>query len=191
MTTVCSFAERIHVDIMDGILAPTVSPDLIQIVLPQDIKVDLHLMVKSPDNYLDKVLALDPYLVILHAEADFEETAMLAQLKSSGIKTGLAVLQATPVEPLINRLSNYDYVLVFGGHLGYQGGQADLRMLDKVRLIKQQLPSIEIGWDGGINDINVKTIAEAGVSVFNVGGYIHNAINPQDAYAKIKLLLNQ
>jgi ribulose-phosphate 3-epimerase len=80
-------------------------------------------------------------------------------------------------------------VLVFSGNLGHHGGEADLGLLEKVRQIKVHHPEVEIGWDGGINDQNVKQLVEAGVEVLNVGGYIQKADYPERAYATLKRVI--
>jgi pentose-5-phosphate-3-epimerase len=89
----------------------------------------------------------------------------------------------------IELMADYDQVLIFSGRLGYHGGQADLGLLTKVRQVKEIYPGLEIAWDGGINDQNVKTITGAGVSVLNVGGFIQKSESPVEAYAKIKASL--
>ena len=76
-------------------------------------------------------------------------------------------------------------------HLGFHGGEADLSLLDKVREVRQLYPEVEIGWDGGINDSNAAQLIVAGVDVLNVGGYVHKAPSPNDAYATLKTLAEQ
>jgi len=86
-------------------------------------------------------------------------------------------------------MHSFDHVLVFSGNLGRHGGEADLGLLEKVRQIKAHHPEVEIGWDGGINDQNVKQLVEAGVEVLNVGGYIQKADDPEHAYATLKRVI--
>jgi pentose-5-phosphate-3-epimerase len=75
--------------------------------------------------------------------------------------------------------------MVYSGDLGRHGGQADLALLGKVPVIREYYPDIEISWDGGINDQNARALVEAGIDVLNVGGFIQNAAQPQDAYQKL------
>ena len=105
------------------------------------------------------------------------------------LPVGIALLQDTPVETLNHFINVIDHVLIFSGNLGHHGGSADLGLLGKVHAIRQMNPQIEIGWDGGINDQNILVLRDAGVSVFNTGGYIQNADDPKNAYESLTNLL--
>lgn len=180
-----SFAERIHLDFMDGRLTPAKSPQLNEVILARGRLIDVHLMFKRPLEQIEEVVKLSPNLVIVHAEAE-GVTEFLTDLDSFGIKRGVALLADTPVSAVQPWLSKLDYVLVFSGKLGYFGGQVDLKLLNKVSELKQLKPQLEIGWDGGINDQNAAELVRAGVDVLNVGGFIHRAEDPATAYAKLE-----
>lgn len=131
MELVTKFAERVHIDLMDGIFAPTKSPSLDQIWWPEDVTADIHLMYQNPMNYLDKLVQLKPNLVIIHYETQDNLAHMATHLHENGIKTGLAILSETPAEKAFDLLPCFDHVLVFSGKLGYHGGEADLSNLEK------------------------------------------------------------
>jgi len=185
------FAERIHIDLMDGIFAPTQSPPLNQIWLPDTLVCDIHLMYQRPMNYLEQLVKLNPHLVVIHAEADVDHAHFATHLRERGIKAGLALLQKTTIDSVAELMSCFDHVLVFSGDLGHHGGQADLTLLDKVRQLRETYPKLEISWDGGINDQNAPQLIEAGVDVLNVGGFIQKADNPEGRYAALMELANQ
>lgn len=181
------FAVRWHIDVADGLFAPHKLIDLDYLWWPGNVQVDVHMMYKNPMQHLELLVVQHPRLVIVHAECegDFEQWANT--LHYHGIEVGVALLPGTPVSVIAEALPHIDHVLVFSGNLGYQGGsQADLRLLEKVQQLRALKPTLEIGWDGGVNDQNAATIAAAGVDVLNVGGYIQHAPNPQAAYAKLK-----
>ena len=180
------FAERVHIDLMDGILAPTKSPGLEQIWLAGELISDIHLMYQRPMNYLAQLVKLKPHMVVIHYEAEVNHAHFATHLREHGIKAGLALLQPTPVEAIGELMPCFDHVLVFSGDLGHHGGQADLKLLEKVRQIRKKFPAAEISWDGGINDQNAKQLAEAGVDVLNVGGFIQKAPDPPAAYAVLQ-----
>ena len=184
------FAERIHIDLMDGEFAPTKSPNLDSIWLPDGLVSDIHLMYQRPMDYIDQLIKLKPNLVVIHNEADVHHMDFAARLHAENIKAGLAILSDTPVEYAYQIMHSFDHVLVFSGHLGYHGGQADLGLLDKVRKIREHHPEAEIGWDGGISDQNALQLVEAGVDVLNTGGFIQKAADPAKAYAELEKLLN-
>ncbi len=183
------FAKRIHIDMMDGDFAPTISPRLRDISLPPHLKTDIHLMYRRPMEALDDLIRLRPNMVIIHNEADVHHMHFAAELHKEGIKTGLALLQDTPVHYTEQILHSFDHVLIFSGNLGHHGGEANLALLDKVQEVHQIHPDAEIGWDGGINITNAAKLIEGGVDVLNVGGYVHRATNPKDAYATLETIV--
>lgn len=179
------FAKRIHIDLMDGEFAPTLSPYLDDIWWPYELKADIHLMYERPMEYLDQLVKLKPNMVIIHNEVTVHHMHFSAELHKHDIKTGLAILADTPIDWAAQIMHSFDQVLIFSGNLGYHGGEADLGLLEKVRFVRKHHPDAEIAWDGGINDQNVKQLVEAGVNVLNVGGYIQKADNPEEHYQQL------
>lgn len=180
------FAKRIHVDLMDGKFTPKASPDLDQIWWSENLKADVHLMYKEPLPALEQLVKLRPHLVVIHFEADVNHKQFSDMLHENGIKSGLAILQSTNLDEVADLIKSFDQVLVFSGHLGFHGGEFDTTQLKKVTEIKNNYPEVEIAWDGGINDQNANILADAGVEVLNVGGYIQKSANPAEAYAKLQ-----
>ncbi|MDR2524266.1 MAG: hypothetical protein LBC95_01845 [Candidatus Nomurabacteria bacterium] len=180
------FARRVQVDLADGEFAAPATVNLNQIYCDDEWSVDLHLMFARPSEWTEAVVALKPDLVILHAEAEGDLLALFEHLHKFGIRVGVALLPGTSVAPARELIEIADYVLIFGGHLGYQGGSADLTQLEKVAQIKKINPRTEIGWDGGANAGNVAEIAAAGIDVINVGSAIIEAKNPAETYQKLQ-----
>ena len=145
---------------------------------------------------IDKLIQLKPHMVIIHAEADGNLSIIAAHLHAAGIKTGLALLPDTQVFQVRNLLPSFDAMLIFGGHLGYQGGSADLSQLHKIteeksREAKEHQPHIEIMWDGGVNNTNAEVLLRAGIDVLNVGSYIHTAEKPKVNYSILESMALQ
>lgn len=183
------FAERMQIDLMDGVFTPTKSPSIESIWFFEDKVTDLHLMYKYPADALNVVLDLKPNLLIIHAEADVHVPTIAGALKSAGIKFGLALLAETPVSEILDHVEYLDHVLIFSGDLGRFGGQADLNLLKKISQLKIYKPTLEFGWDGGVNEMNVKQLRNGGVDVINVGGYLQNADDAFTNYQKLTNLL--
>lgn len=183
---VTPFAKRIHLDFMDGQLAPVTSPELSDITVPKNLKVDLHLMYQNPARHMRAIVKLKPHLVIVHAEADGNFVTFAQILHKMGMKVGVALLPETPANAIKPALDYIDHVMIFSGDLGHFGGSADLDLLIKAQAIKHLKKSLEIGWDGGINDSNIHLLAAGGVDVLNVGGFIQKASNPKAAYATLR-----
>lgn len=182
------FAQRIHLDLMDGRFASPKSIDLDQLYWPANIAVDLHIMYKSPLVHTKTLVGLHPQMVIVHAEAEGAFAPFAEHLHRHGIEVGVAILPETPVSTIAPALAHIDHVLVFSGHLGHFGGVANLNLLSKVRQLRALKPTLEIGWDGGVNASNAHQLAAGGVDVLNVGGFIQHATNPAQAYATLKSL---
>ena len=164
------FAERIQIDIADGELAPSQTINLNQLYWPKpddrQTKIDLHLMLMRPMEWLDQIVSLAPDKVILHAESQNANTDLpliFEHLRRFGIETGVALLSNTQPGEVKNLLEISDTVLIFGGHLGYQGGVADLSQLDKIPIIKSINPRATIEWDGGASLDNIANLVETGV----------------------------
>lgn len=185
-----SFAPRVQFDFMDGEFVNTASLDLAEAWWPHSVKADLHLMFKHPMDHLKTIFKLRPHMVIIHAEAEVHHMHMAAELHKEDILAGLCVLPDTPIGNVEQILNSFDHLLIFGGNLGHFGGTADMNQLSKAWEAKQHHPDIEIGWDGGINDQNTKALAEGGIDVLNVGGFIQKAENSKTAYDLLVETLN-
>ena len=184
LDTLCAFANRIHIDYMDGLFAPTVSQSVHESWWPKTILADLHLMYRHPMEVCDDVLRHHPHLVIVHEEAQ-HVSSFVHRMHEHRVKVGIALLQETPVEKLHHYINVIDHVLVFSGKLGHHGGEADMAMLEKVKAIRALRADIEIGWDGGITPENIVSLRDAGVSVFNVGAAIAHHQDPGASYKQL------
>lgn len=176
------FAKRVHIDLADGEFAPTFSVGVNQMWWPKEWQVDIHAMVAHPSQYVDAFIQMKPYSVIFHAETAEDLLPTLQTLKAAGIKAGVALLKPTVPSTVQQYIEAADHVLVFSGDLGHYGGTASLMQLEKVRLIRNIRPSIEVGWDGGANLENVFSLSQGGVDVVNCGGAINKASDPPAAY---------
>jgi len=191
MERITAYSEGVHLDFADGIFAPSELLPIQDAWRSDDLVTHAHVMFQKPLEVVDDIINLEADLVILHAESDNVKEC-LTILQENGTRTGIALLPETSVADLqeleIDDL--FDHVLVFGGHLGFQGGEADLDQLQKVTKIKKTYPDVEIAWDGGVNDTNIAKISEAGVDIINIGGYLKNAQNPKRAYDTLASLVS-
>jgi ribulose-phosphate 3-epimerase len=161
------FAQRVHIDISDGEFAPTFTVSADRVYWAQNWQADIHAMVARPSEYVQKLVAMKPNLIIFHAEA------------------GIALQRATVPATIAGLIEKVDHVMIFSGTLGHYGGTASLMQLEKVRLIKEIRPTVEIGWDGGVNVENAFSLAQGGVDVLNAGGAIAKSDDPAAAYAAL------
>ena len=182
LVAINEFTNQVQIDITDGEFAPSRTIGLDHVFWPDNWQVDLHMMVKNPSRYVDKLILMKPHLVIFHAEVEEDLRPSFEKLRQAGIKVGLALLRQTVPEQKADLITLVDHVLIFAGDLGRMGGQANLLQIQKVRLVRAISPNVEIGWDGGANIDNLPIIIQAGVDVINVGSAISLASNPAEAY---------
>lgn len=190
MEKIATYSEGVHIDFSDGILAPSELIDIENAWRSDELITHVHVMAQKPLDIIDEIIAFEADLVILHVEAD-DLKKCLKLLSANGTRAGVAMLPETTVGELeeLEIGGLFEHVLIFGGHLGYQGGDADLDQLHKVAELKMAFDDVEIGWDGGANDTNVAQISKAGVDIINVGGYLKNSHNPKRAYASLLTLI--
>lgn len=180
-----TFTRRVQIDVTDGVFAPTQTLDVTNVWWPNNWTADLHLMATNPSEHLDTILKLNPSLCILHAEAQEDLLPVFQTLKDAGIRTGVALMPATfpgNVQPYIEAA---DHVLIFAGQPGVQGVPADLMQMEKIQLVRNMKPEVEIGWDGGANMTNVRALAHADLDVINVGSAISRAADPAAAFEEL------
>lgn len=181
-----SYASRLHIDLADGIFTNNKLMAIEDVWWPGGVRADLHVMYKQPLEHAAVLLALQPQLVIVHAEAEGDFLLFAESAHHRGVEVGVALLPETPVSAIMPALEHIDHVLIFSGNLGHFGGHADLKLLDKAAELKRLKPTLELGWDGGVNDQNAKQLAQGGIDVLNAGGYLHGTQDPAAAYATLK-----
>lgn len=179
------FTKRAQVDISDGSLAPSVTVSDTAVWWPKGWVIDIHLIVSKPSAHVPTMLKLMPNLVILHPEGEEDLMPIFSSLQKAGIHVGIAIMKDVYPGDIKSIIEVADHAMIFSGNLGQTGGTADLLQLEKARIIKKIKPSIEIGWDGGANLKNIRTIAQAGVNVINVGGAIIGSQDPAKTYADL------
>lgn len=185
VNVVNEFTKRVHIDVADGQFVPSSTLPDGALWWPKDWTVDLHLMAAKPSEHIAQIIKLHPSLCVIHAESGEDIMPVLAQLKQNDIKAGVSIIAQTFPGDFKDAISIADHVLIFAGALGQQGGIADLFLIEKVKLIREISPSVEIGWDGGANLSNVRMLAHADIDVINVGSAISTAPDPAAAYAEL------
>ena len=176
------FTRRVQIDVSDGIFTPTQTLDVTNIWWPKNWDTDLHLMAARPSEHVDTILKLGPSLCILHAEASEDLLPTFRVLKEAGIMVGVALLPSTFPGNVRSYIDEADHVLIFAGQLGVQGSQADLMQMEKIPLVRNMKPEVEIGWDGGVNMSNIRALTHADLDIINVGSAISQAENPAEVF---------
>jgi pentose-5-phosphate-3-epimerase len=185
------FAHRLHIDLMDEKFTGKKSIPAENAWWPAGVKADFHVMSHNPHHSVDIILEHRPNMIVIHAEASGDFSQFSSRLKHLGVKVGVALLATTPVTTIMPAIDKIDHVLIFSGNLGEYGGHANLDLLHKVQTLKQHRPQLEIGWDGGVNDRNISQLVFGGVDVFDVGGFIQNAPDPERAFHSLARIADE
>ena len=172
-------AKYLHFDVMDGMFVPSISfgmPVLksIQGVSPQVM--DVHLMVTDPGRYVEAFQEAGADILTVHLEACEDVQAVLDKIHACGMKAGVTIKPATPVEALVPFLDQADMFLIMSVEPGF-GGQVFIpESLDKIRSLRSMLKerglNTDIEVDGGVYQNNVKEVLDAGANVIVAGSAV-------------------
>ncbi|GEL97187.1 ribulose-phosphate 3-epimerase [Cellulomonas terrae] len=175
-------ADFVHVDVMDNHFVPNLTlglPVVKRIAEVSPVPLDVHLMIEDADRWAPEYAALGAASVTFHAEATQAPVRLARELRSRGVRAGIALRPASPVEPLLDLLPEFDMILVMTVEPGF-GGQSFIEgMLPKIRRARQAV--VESGadtWiqvDGGVARDTIGRIARAGANVFVAGSAVYGA----------------
>lgn len=172
-------ADYIHIDVMDGMFVPSISLGMPVISSIRGVtgKVfDVHLMVQDPERYLEEFAKCGADLITVHAEACRHLDRTLHQIKELGLKAGVALNPATPLNALDYVLDKTDMVLIMTVNPGFGGQKFIKSSLDKIRTLRGRIEkegfSTDIQVDGGINEKTLPTVLEAGANVIVAGSAV-------------------
>ncbi|WP_110112877.1 ribulose-phosphate 3-epimerase [Bacillus sp. CGMCC 1.16541] len=186
-------ADYIHVDVMDGHFVPniTIGPLIVEAIRPvTTLPLDVHLMIENPDVYIPTFAKAGADILTVHAEACPHLHRTVQLIKEHGMKAGVALNPATPIDMVKHILNDIDLVLLMTVNPGF-GGQAFIpSVLPKIEQISQLIEirglSIEVEVDGGINEETAKKCTEAGANVLVAGSAIYNTDNRQRAIESLR-----
>lgn len=174
--------EYLHIDVMDGHFVPniTLGPQVVK-SLRKDVNMvfDAHLMIENPDNYIKDFVDAGCDIIVIHQEACKHIHRTIQNIKSYGIKAGVSLNPATPIESIKHILEDIDMVLIMTVNPGF-GGQSFIEgMIPKIEELKALIDNrglnIDIQVDGGIKPNNVEKVVKAGANVIVAGSAIFNS----------------
>lgn len=172
-------AQYIHIDVMDGMFVPSISfgmPVISSIRCVTDRVFDVHLMVEDPDRYLDDFVKCGADILTVHAEACRHLDRTLEAIRSKGIKAGVALCPATPLNVLDYVWNKIDMVLLMTVNPGFGGQKYIPEMTEKIAKLRAEIGKrgldIDIEVDGGINDRTIRTVLDAGANVCVAGSAV-------------------
>ena len=168
----------LHVDIMDGHFVPNLSfgYSLVQAMRPiTDLVLDVHLMIDTPQKYVDQFCKAGADYLTIHVEADTPENIhkTLLRIRELGVKPGIVVKPKTPAEAVEPYLKLVDLVLVMTVEPGFGGQKFMADMMPKLKKLRTMLddvnPDCHLEVDGGVDLETAQICKENGADVLVAG----------------------
>ena len=169
----------LHIDVMDGDFVPSISfgmPVIKSIRKESKMFFDVHLMVTEPERYIQDFVDCGADSITVHVEAceDLERT--IERIKDAGVKVGVSIKPATPVNDISHMLDDVDMVLVMTVQPGFGGQKYMDECTEKIQelreLIDKEGLDVDIEVDGGINEDTLETVMKAGANIFVAGSWV-------------------
>ena len=190
-----SEADWFHLDVMDGVFVPNISYGMPIISHKKNAArkpLDVHLMIVQPERYIQAFCQAGADILTVHLEASIHLHRTLQEIKSMGMKAGVALNPHTAVNQLEDIIQDIDVVLVMSVNPGF-GGQSFIRhSLEKVRKLRQLIESTHsntiIEVDGGVNLATGKQLVEAGADALVAGSFVFNSPDPAKTIKELKAL---
>jgi ribulose-phosphate 3-epimerase len=169
-------ADYIHIDVMDGHFVPniTIGPGVVKALRKTTKKpFDVHLMISPVDPYLEGFVEAGADIITVHPEAGPHVHRTIQEIKRLGVKAGVSINPATPVETALAVLGDVDLVLVMSVNPGFGGQKFIPGALDKIRALREAIDAsgrdIDLEVDGGIDPATAKKAIAAGADVLVAG----------------------
>lgn len=190
-----SAADYVHLDVMDNHFVPNMTfglPVVERIVTATDTPTDVHLMIDDPDTWAPRFASAGAASVTFHAEASAAPVRLAREVRTAGARAAIALRPATPIEPYIDLLAEFDMVLVMTVEPGF-GGQSFIdATLPKIRRTRDAISAAVLDtWiqvDGGISRSTIERAAQAGANVFVAGSAVYSAEEPNTEIAALREL---
>lgn len=189
-----SEAAWYHLDIMDGRFVPNISfgPMLVQFFRKATTKVcDVHLMIEDPGNYAEQFKQAGADHLTVHLEACPHLHRNIQQIKSLGMKAGVAINPHTPVALLSDVLHEIDQVCVMSVNPGFGGQKFIEHSLEKISQLRKMIDKrnlqVLIEVDGGVTLENAPRIVQAGADVLVAGSTVFGSADPKKTIAALQM----
>jgi len=188
-----SGADWLHVDVMDAHFVPNLTiglPVVRSLYRATDLPLDCHLMITDPDRWAPLYAETGAANVTFHVEAAADAVQTARAIRAAGALAGLALKPATPLDPYLEVLREFDTLLVMTVEPGFGGQKFRAEVLPKVEVARAHVQSghlrLFIEVDGGIDLDTIEAAAAAGADVFVAGSSVYGASDPGAAVEALR-----
>ena len=187
-------ARVIHVDVMDGHFVPniTIGPVVVKAIAPMVHErggaLDVHLMIESPERYVDAFAAAGADTLVVHQEACVHLHGILTQIRQAGVAAGVAINPATPIETLSEARYFCELVLVMSVNPGFGGQSFIPTSLAKLAAARAFVPpDVALQVDGGVTIANVAELVRAGANWLVAGSSVYGRGSVADNFRELSV----
>ena len=189
-------AGWIQLDVMDGHFVPNLSfgPHVAGCLAgATPLALDVHLMVRRPDLFIEPFAAAGAGLITVHEEAPADVGACLRKIKSLGVKAGLALRPKTPLSRALKYLGALDLLLLMTVEPGFGGQDFMSGLLPKIAAARRAIDSagrpVWLQTDGGINERTAPVAVRAGADSLVMGSALFSKADPAGFIRKLDKML--
>lgn len=148
MIRVCeNFCKYVHIDLMDGDFVPSKSIAPTELLgIKTKLKMEAHLMTRSPQDHSDTLLGAGIFKVIFHFEATKDPLMVIQRIKKGGFEVGMAITPNTQLEEIGELLDHLDSMLLLSVEPGFYGSRFIPDVLEKAKLLRKKNPPARSVW---------------------------------------------
>ena len=186
-----SRASLLHLDVMDGKFVENVTFDekLVEFIKDNTtLLLDVHLMVKNPENHIQKYIDAGADIISFHIESTEKPKEVIKQIKENNVICGVAINPETPLSEIKELIDTgaVDLVLLMSVNPGKYGQPFLPESFQKLAELKEMSKDIEIEVDGGVNLKNAKVLRKLGADILVSGSTIFTAKNMRKTIQQLK-----